>query len=688
MLINYDLKAIFFHSVKCGGNFCKFLLHQYGFMDTCRDIHENYIDFVDNELYIKDIKDKHTIRKMGKYRYYYSHQDCNKEYMDNYFKFTFVRNPYSKIVSAYMYLTRRLNSDNNTIRGLEENPEYFADFATFVKNYKSVNNISFFHAFIPQYEHIVDFSMNPVFQYIGKQENLNNELINIFSLLGIKEFKYIEQFMKVTKHNESEYEKSISEYFDEQTFNFVNDFFKKDFEAFGYKRYDTFEEFKENYEKDIEKIESPIEILKKSIDQFKHSYSCYSFVLPVKKSHVPDYFIKMPSKIPRKNDDFHHPQLIPRILIQTYKNNYLHPQVYKNAMKNLEKNPTYDYYFINDEDGEKIIKEHFDERTLIAFKKLKMGAAKGDFIRLIALYIYGGVYLDLDSSINICLDAFIPPNNEHLFFYEANKCQITNWCMMITPNHIITKKLIDEMVNRIIDMKEINILLVTGPYLFTDVIYNHFSGLNIFNSYEELNNEIFLEFILKNNKPPILFETYFLCEKLKIFSFVFYGYHKNMLYYNEKEYDIIDDFNIYTHEKKNTNIETLSNIQNLSNHIQYIYLIFVRDNNRKDIINKYSKIAGILLEKIINQSNYKLNDLKTMKNELDFFYKKYCEKTELNNTLLDILIDSKWQNIKQSALLTVKSCENCAHNCYNDTCYMSHRYFCQKPVENAIVISV
>ena len=166
MFINYELKAIFFHGVKCGGNFCINLLKKYGFVNYCKNIHENYIDFFENESYIKNIKDSHTIRKFGKYRYFYSHQDCNKEYIDNYFKFTFVRNPYSKIVSAYMYLKRRLEENTHTIRGLEENPEYFVDFATFVKNYKNVNNISFFHAFIPQYEHIVDFSMM-IYKFIG-----------------------------------------------------------------------------------------------------------------------------------------------------------------------------------------------------------------------------------------------------------------------------------------------------------------------------------------------------------------------------------------------------------------------------------------------------------------------------------------------------------------------------------------
>lgn len=244
MIINYDLKAIFFHNPKCGGNTVQSILKQYNFFYECNEEHENYIDFLDDESYIKDIRDPHTIRKMGKYRYFYSHQDSNKEIMDNYFKFIYVRNPYTKILSAYMYLKRRLENDNNTIRGLEENPDYFEDFNIFIKNYKHVNNISFFHAFICQYEQLLDFSNNINFQYIAKTENLNEELINILTIL---DFNFINNDINFKKHNESKYEKEISEYYNEESFEFVNNFFEKDFEIFEYEKYNNFEEFKNKF---------------------------------------------------------------------------------------------------------------------------------------------------------------------------------------------------------------------------------------------------------------------------------------------------------------------------------------------------------------------------------------------------------------------------------------------------------
>ena len=667
MLINYDLKAIFFHNPKCGGNSVIDILRNYDFLEICRDDHENYIDFVGDERYInKHIKDKHTIRKMGKYRYFYSHQNANKTHMDEFFKFTFVRNPYTKLLSAYMYLKRRIENDNNTIRGLEENPEYFTDFNVFVKNYQAVNNISFFHTFIPQYEQLVDFSNNIHYQYIGKTETLNEDLINIFMLLNITDVDNLIRGIH-TKHNVTIYDKNITEYYNEETFKFVNTFFEKDFEVLGYKKYNTFEEFQThfckdsqiNYNDDVNKIHEKTILVDNQSTQI---------------NYAPDYFIKIPSFI-KKKFKINNNQQIPKIIMQTFKNNYLHPMVYENIMKMIKKNPTYDYYFINDEDGIKLIEEHFDEKTLSAFKKLKVGAAKGDFIRYVALYVYGGVYIDLDASININLDDFIPENNEYIFFWEGNKEQITNWCVMIIPKHIIIKKIIDEMVNRILNSNENNILLITGPKLMTDVIYNHFTNSTIYNSYDNLIDGTIRKFIENNNHPVKYFETFTLCCKLKLFSFRFDNYDEKMIYYNEIKYDYINNFNIYS---KNIIINNKNNIKNTvnikSSIIDLFYFLYI-NKHIHSIINKYIQIIDILL----NENNqYRTNKTKNIKNEIKKFELSYLKKKNINNEILSKLTNYICECKKQNLFNNINHCDKCKlYKYYNENAYNSHKYFCK-----------
>jgi mannosyltransferase OCH1-like enzyme len=175
---------------------------------------------------------------------------------------------------------------------------------------------------------------------------------------------------------------------------------------------------------------------------------------------------------------------IPKTLIQTYVNNNIPIPIYKNLTKMLQTNPEYDYRLITDKEGIEIIKNNFDERTLHAFQQLKIGAAKGDFIRYIALYLYGGVYLDLDASINLDLNTLIYPKDEFVFFINGDR-NLEQFCFAIRPKHILMKKMIDEMITRI-ENKEPNIFRATGPTLFNDVIYNTMSNTNIYDTNKNL----------------------------------------------------------------------------------------------------------------------------------------------------------------------------------------------------------
>jgi len=174
------------------------------------------------------------------------------------------------------------------------------------------------------------------------------------------------------------------------------------------------------------------------------------------------------------------PQRIPKTIIQTYVNNNIPEPIFNNLQIILKTNPEYDYRLITDQEGIELIKTHFDERTLNAFLKLKIGAAKGDFIRYIALYLFGGVYLDLDASIDMDLNTFINPNDEFIFFINGD-VNLEQFCFMIRPQHPLLLNIIKEMVNRI-ENKERNIFKATGPILFNDVIYNTMNNSNIYDT--------------------------------------------------------------------------------------------------------------------------------------------------------------------------------------------------------------
>jgi len=249
--VNDDIKATFIHIPKCGGVMTRTMLSKYYnfyYPEKIHHLHFDYISFLDNssQLKLTEDYDPHTIRKFGKYRYMYSHQYFDKKCLDEYTIFTFVRNPYVKLYSAYAYLKKTLiNGNNKKIRNSYENKEYFTDFNTFVKNYQNLNNISYFHGFITQESQLMDFSGNVNIHFIGRCENLNNDLLDILTILDVNEILHTSEIFHDYKLNQSvAADINIANEYNEETFHFVNDYFDMDFHVFKYEKYKTFEEFK------------------------------------------------------------------------------------------------------------------------------------------------------------------------------------------------------------------------------------------------------------------------------------------------------------------------------------------------------------------------------------------------------------------------------------------------------------
>ena len=249
--INHELKAIYIHNPKCGGVYTRTILQDfYGFFLLTNEFHYNYADFFENRNDIKLMEDTddHTIRKYGNLRYYLSHQSVNRKIFKDYFIFTFVRDPYAKLFSAYSYLKNCLKINNNKIRESYENKDYFIDLETFIQNKEKVNNISYFHAFITQEDQLLNWNNQLKINYVGTVENLDNDLINILMILGVKEIKHLSMVFQNIRLNKTKDDKLyLPDVYNEQSFQFVNNYFTKDFELFHYKKYKTYDDFKKSY---------------------------------------------------------------------------------------------------------------------------------------------------------------------------------------------------------------------------------------------------------------------------------------------------------------------------------------------------------------------------------------------------------------------------------------------------------
>jgi hypothetical protein len=243
VFINDEKKLLFLHIPKCGGCYIRtILLNNYNYNDFfAGTIHHKLTEFCDK--IDNNVNDKHTITIKGKYRYFTSHQNYDEKKYKDYYKYTFVRNPYDKLHSAYYYLKENIKDD--TIRGLYENMELFVDFKTFINNISRINNISYFHAFITQYNQLINEDGIIDMNYIGNVETLDEDFLQILNINNI-DIKHQNVLFKNEKINTANRENIFDDY-DEEMLKFVNEYFKTDFLYFNYIQYNNINDFKTNH---------------------------------------------------------------------------------------------------------------------------------------------------------------------------------------------------------------------------------------------------------------------------------------------------------------------------------------------------------------------------------------------------------------------------------------------------------
>lgn len=269
--ISHELKAIYIHIPKCGGCYTRNILKKYYNFKTVNFKNKNHEDYCDNTKNYNVSKfNCVSINKKGILRYYYDNPVFNKlmnmdtDKWNSYYKFTFVRSPYKKIVSAYLYMVQSKVYRNNSIY---DETDFYKTFIDFVNNKEKITNIGFFHGFITQYDHLLDCDNKLNINYIGNVDNLSYDLTNVLHLLGVKEIKHIESYDD--KQNTSKHIIPFYEHYNETIFNEVNKFFDIDFKIFNLKKFENYNDFLFFFKKN--------DIFNEPKDELKHEIYLYKY---------------------------------------------------------------------------------------------------------------------------------------------------------------------------------------------------------------------------------------------------------------------------------------------------------------------------------------------------------------------------------------------------------------------------
>ena len=207
-MISHEHKCIFIHIPRTGGSSIekfftkKSCFNQSGSLEE-RDL---YFGYSGPEI-------KHIVASTAKKLY--------ADYWDDYFKFSFVRNPWDRMVSMAKYpefYGCTINNESiNVSEYLKKFPEIEIDERSLSANYvgKSLSN--------SVYLNLLDEPLD----FVGKFENLKQDIEFVCDKIGTPVRKFLHKIASDHKH--------YTEYYDEETKQIVAEVFAKDIEYFNYK---------------------------------------------------------------------------------------------------------------------------------------------------------------------------------------------------------------------------------------------------------------------------------------------------------------------------------------------------------------------------------------------------------------------------------------------------------------------
>lgn len=167
-------------------------------------------------------------------------------------------------------------------------------------------------------------------------------------------------------------------------------------------------------------------------------------------------------------------KLIPNTIYQTYKSNEIPYSLYNETIKNIwDLNTNCKYEFYSDERIKSFLRDEYNQNILNTFNKLTIGAAKGDLIRYLLLYKYGGIYCDLDNVLIDSFDNYLNKDDKFVVIRNTNK-RIDMHIVCVIPKHPLLKNIIDQTLYNINHYKgQKKTGHVTGPFMYRPIIYEY-----------------------------------------------------------------------------------------------------------------------------------------------------------------------------------------------------------------------
>ncbi len=146
---------------------------------------------------------------------------------EHYFKFAFVRNPWSKLVSIYHDFTLRRGCQYSGL--VWHDKPLLSEFKDFEDFCRGLGQSHWFGDvfFRPQSVFVTNPDGSIAMDYVGRFEQLDEDFEQICSAIGVS-------YHRLEEANKGQYDKGYREYYTDETRAIIGELYREDVERFGY----------------------------------------------------------------------------------------------------------------------------------------------------------------------------------------------------------------------------------------------------------------------------------------------------------------------------------------------------------------------------------------------------------------------------------------------------------------------
>lgn len=169
--------------------------------------------------------------------------------------------------------------------------------------------------------------------------------------------------------------------------------------------------------------------------------------------------------------------MIPKIIWQTYESEYnnIPEKALECSYSWKKENPSWEYRYVSGKERAEFVLNNFGQEWFDIYNSYKANILRADLWRYMCLYIYGGLYSDLDIFCNDSIEKFFDLENNFIASKEPNSPGYTQMLFAASPKNVFLENILNNVkvkyyqnntYKNIIDY-EIN---ETGYVIFTNSI--------------------------------------------------------------------------------------------------------------------------------------------------------------------------------------------------------------------------